>query len=272
MSDVFLYGLGSRTRVTVAGTRAAELHDAVRHVWGRCLSPDAPGAGELETEVVETACDEAEPTASDPEGSATAQTRADAQLAGVLQSLTQEMTRAKIQAQAGRVLMFHAGAVADLSSGGAVAFVAPGGTGKTTLMRRLGNRYGYVTDETVAVDADRRVYPYAKPLSIRVPGQDHKDETSPDDLHLKRTPHEPWLRRIVLLGRDDTHDGQPQVEELARHDALAALTPETSSLASLPRPLHWFDDLLAGLEPTVRLRYREVDTVLDLLADMIGAP
>ena len=34
--------------------------------------------------------------------------------------------------------MFHAGGLANLDTGATIAFVAPGGTGKTTLVRTLG--------------------------------------------------------------------------------------------------------------------------------------
>ena len=88
-------------------------------------------------------------------------------LASALSGITQQVTRAAIEARAGQLLMFHAGALCDLDTGATIAFVAPGGTGKTTLVRTLGPGRGYVTDETVGVRARRGIEPYCKPLSVR---------------------------------------------------------------------------------------------------------
>lgn len=65
---------------------------------------------------------------------------------------TQDITRALIAAQIGTLLMLHAGAVSDPVTGRSLVYVAAGGTGKTTLTRRLGQRFGYLTDETVGID------------------------------------------------------------------------------------------------------------------------
>ncbi len=254
MSLLHLTGLSTRTPVRLTGERAADLDAAARVAWTRCLvdGPDAAGA-DPETESVEARLDAGD------------------EAAAVLQQLTQQVTYAKIAAQTGRLFMMHAGAVAH-ADGATVAFVAPGGTGKTTLVRRLGARYGYLTDETVAVDAAARVHPYPKPLSIRGDARRPKSETSPDDLGLVRPPARCTLRRIVLLERRDDHPPAPRVEPLSRFAAIAAIAPETSALSALPRPLHWLDDLLSGLEPVVRLSYGEVDTVLALVADWLERP
>ncbi|MGO7984161.1 hypothetical protein ACC691_40715, partial [Rhizobium johnstonii] len=67
------------------------------------------------------------------------------------ESLSAAITRFVITANAGRLLMFHA---SGLDAGGdgtrsVIAFVAPSGTGKTTIARVLGQSYGYVSDELV---------------------------------------------------------------------------------------------------------------------------
>ena len=256
MARIDLYGLGSRTSVTLGGEDAPAILDAVRQAWSRCL--DAPAGALLDTEPVRAglgASAGGQRTVSEPDP------------AGRLQSLTQQVTHAKIRAQAGRVLMLHAGAVAHPDTGATVAFVAAGGTGKTTLTRRLGERFGYLTDETVAVDAAGAVLPYPKPLSIRRTPTDHrKGETSPDELGLQAAPAAPRLARLVLLARTDAHAADPWVEELGLADAITALCPETSSLSALPRPLHWLADALDRLPPVTRLHYKEVGDVLDLAA------
>ena len=70
-----------------------------------------------------------------------------------------------IDQRAGEVIMLHAAGLA-LPDGRVVAFVAPSGTGKTTLSRTLGKAFGYVSDETVVINFDGTVTPYPKPLSV----------------------------------------------------------------------------------------------------------
>lgn len=179
---------------------------------------------------------------------------------------TQAVTRVFITAQTGRLLMFHAGACAHPATGATVAYVAPGGTGKTTLSRVLGRSLGYLTDETVGITTDGRIQPYPKPLSIRP--QDTigpKLETSPDDLGLRTAPASPWLSRIVLLDRRDDHAGAPRIEKLDLADAIIALAPETSALSSLERPLHLLSDLVAATGPVLRCTYREAEQLAPVL-------
>ena len=75
-----------------------------------------------------------------------------------MESATQEITRAFIEQRQGQLLMFHAGAVADPTTGRSLVYVAPGGTGKSTLTTKLGREFGYLTDETVGIaPATRRI-------------------------------------------------------------------------------------------------------------------
>ncbi len=264
MSDtsIVLHGLGTSTEVTLLGTRVDELSDVVRAAWSRCLAPEGIG-GHASDPLSAVLLSEGEHVADAPYAGTPIHGH---DTGALLQTMTQQVTYAKISAQAGRLLMLHAGAVAA-PSGAAVGFVARGGTGKTTLVRRLANRYGYLTDETVAVDAAGRLYPYPKPLSIRTTADSlTKRETSPDELRLAAAPAEPRLTRLVLLARSDDHEGPVRIEELSAFAAIAAMTPETSSLGRLPRPLHWFSDLLGQMDPPVRVHYREVDTLLETIA------
>lgn len=268
MAVVDLYGLGVRSRVETLGTRADELTDAVRRAWSRCLTP---GGGEAEggrfTLELSEGGDVGSPRDAAP-GKLTALASADPD--ALLQSLTQAVTAASIQARTGELLMFHAGAVAEVRSGAALGFVAPGGTGKTTLARRLGASLGYLTDETVGVDADGLVVPYPKPLSLR-PAEftGTKHETSPDELGLRRPPARARLARIVLLRREEARS-EPTFEELSVVDAIVALAPETSALSALERPLHRLAALLDSLPPVLEVRYAEADTVTDPLAALLG--
>ena len=141
--------------------------------------------------------------------------------------------------RAGELLMFHAGALSDQDTGASIAFVAPGGTGKTTLVRTLGRGRGYVTDETVGVRARRaRSSPTASRCrcDVRVHRRP-KDETSPLALALSMPRVTPWLAGMVVLRRD-LRPGRPvELEKVDLLDALVTLGPETSSLAALrPTP------------------------------------
>lgn len=239
-------GLDSCTAVEVRGDRADRLAGAVRRAWSRCLDG----------------------TDAAPSAAVTATLDEDADLDRALQTLTQEVTRAKIAAGVGRLLMLHAGAVCHPASGATLAFVAPGGTGKTTLARLLGRQHGYLTDETLALGLDGRVHPYPKPLSLRVTGASAKREASPDELGLLPAHPEPRLRRLVLLARNGTQ-AEPRFEELGILDAIMALCPESSSLSALPRPLHVLAELLDRLPPVLRVHYSEAATVARPLTALV---
>lgn len=256
-----LYGLASHVRISIEGSRAQELEDALREAWVRCSTPQREfvDAGDLRAGL--GAKGEQLDPGLDISGDS---------LAAVLQQVTRKVTYAFIAAQAGRLAMLHAGACADPRTGGAVAFVAPGGTGKTTLARTLGQRLGYLTDETVGMNTDGLIAPYEKPLSIRQ-GElfGPKTETSPEDLDLLSAPDAPRIRRIVLLQRSEGLRTEPVWTELSLGDAIVALIPESSSLSRLPRPLHVLKDLIEETEPVLRCEYRECDDILDQMCELV---
>ena len=191
-------------------------------------------------------------------------------LARRLMVTTQSVTRALITAQVGRLVMLHAGAVSHPTTGATLVYVAPGGTGKTTLSRLLGQRFGYVTDETVGIDDGLNILPYPKPLSIRPPEGGTKDEVSPDRLGLSAVAAAPHATRVVLLGRHTSRGPAPEIEELTLMDALFALVEQTSSLTELERPLQRLGDLIERCGPVLRVRYTEAAEVADELAQLIG--
>lgn len=247
-----LVALGSVIEVRCAGKSADLLAVRMREAWSRCLAPDDVDSTPPE-QVLEAQLD-------DPNA-----------LAQRLMHTTQEITGALIAAQAGRLLMLHAGAASHPGTGASVVYVAAGGTGKTTLSRRLGRTLGYLTDETVGIDETGAILPYPKPLSVRRSnGLGPKDELSPDSLGLLTAPPHPYTARVVLLDRQPTSI-RPEVDELGFMDALFALTEQTSSLPRLRRPLHRLGNLIDTCGPVLRVRYAEARDVDRQLAQLVGA-
>lgn len=252
MTHVLRLGaLGAHLEVTCTGASADLLASSMRAAWSRCLGATMPPAA-LTAEPIKTTLD-------DPD-----------RLAQCLMLTTQDITHALIGAQIGRLVMLHAGAVSHPTTGRSLVYVAAGGTGKTTLSRRLGQHFGYLTDETVGIDEHGTILPYPKPLSVRRPdGLGPKDEVSPDSLGLQTAHPTPRVERLVLLDRqaDATH---AELEEVPFMDALFALTEQSSSLARLPRPLHRLGDLIDSTGTVLRARYAEAADIESDLAELIG--
>lgn len=182
-----------------------------------------------------------------------------------LTTLTQNVTRAAIGQQTGRLLMLHAGALSNLETGATVAYVAPGGTGKTTITTTLGRGRGYVTDETVAVTRAGDIRPYPKPLSVRS-AAGGKDEVAPGELGLEPVGARPWLAGLMVVRRDPGHVGGPAVRELGLLDAMMALSPETSALAALPEPLRTCQEVVEAAGGLLQVTYREAEQLEETLA------
>jgi len=264
---VQIFGLGASVQVHPDGPRSDELEAALTAAWSRCTTPPTStplDAGELRLLL-------------EPKGTAPlrpdrgATNVASDDLDVLLSAATQSTTRALLAAQVGRLLLFHAGAVSHPTTGKTLVFVAEGGTGKTTLARTLGRHYGYLTDESVGIDADNRVLPYPKPLSLRTPAGWPKQETSPDALGLLEPQAEARVAKVILLARDHTLTS-PIVTQLPLLDAIAALSPQSSSLYRLPQGLHRCADLLEATGGALEVRYAEAEELLPLAVDLIGAP
>lgn len=213
-----------------------------RHAWRRCLLDDT--TGDIATVIASNQS---------------------------MAALTQVITLRLIEQQRGRLLMLHAAALGHPKTGRTVAFVAPGGTGKTTLVRTLGCRYGYITDETVGVDPGTlAVLPYPKPLSIRrEDSPEIKDEWSPDELGLLPAPHAPVLAKMVLLRRVAGLD-ELEIVELSLADAIMGIVPETSSLPLLPRPLHLLANVIERTGGVVLARYGDATQLEPWVVDQLG--
>jgi len=184
--------------------------------------------------------------------------------------LTRMITGELIGARVGELLMLHAGAVCNTTTGATIAYAAPGGTGKSTLTRRLGKTLGYITDETVGVEPGTwRVHPYPKPLSLRNSDTDHsKSEHDPQGLGMLVAHREPRLRALLILRRDPTIIS-PIWSRLHLFDAIVALAPETSSLGALDRPLHLLADLYRSLGGFWLVRYGEAEQIVDRVRALV---
>jgi sarcosine oxidase gamma subunit len=255
---------GVRVEVRVGGDRAAEVLDRLPRLWEYCAAP-VGATGEVSAEVVF----DSDPNAWQQAEAAGAVSRAG--LEDLLQVLTQRVTLSAIDARAGECLMLHAACVANPLTGRAAAFVAPGGTGKTTLVSTLGPGRWYVTDETTVVLEDGTVVPYPKPLSVRrTPDSLFKNETPPSDLDLVAPTSRVHLAALCLLERDPGHEGAPAVETLPTLDALVALVPQTSHLPEMARPLQRLAALCESLGGVHRITYRESADVAGLVDELVG--
>jgi len=184
-----------------------------------------------------------------------------ADLAHVLERLSQRVTLAAIGARRGQLWMLHAAGLA-LPDGKVIALIGPSGRGKTTASRALGAELGYVSDETVGIDVDGRVWPYRKPLSIIEGGRGPKVQRAPSALGLQPLPGaELQLAAIVLLQREADGPDAPRVEPVDMGDALEELVAQSSYLSSMDAPLQLIAGLAAQTGGLRRVVYREAATL-----------
>ena len=261
---VVVTALGLRVRILVTGDRADEVLEQVPRIWEYC--PDGLATDPAGTVAVVFDSRPDVLASADADGIVARE-----HLPDLLEVLTQRVTLTAIDALAGDALMLHAACLADPRTGLAAAFVAPGGTGKTTLVRALGPGRWYVTDETTLVLDDGRVVPYPKPLSIRrEPASLYKDETAPSEVGLVAPEGHVRLAALCLLDRDDAHTGPPRVTTLDTLDALVALVPQTSHLPEMARPLQRLAALCESLGGVHRVTYRESSELEDVVEAWIG--
>ncbi|GIG53767.1 arsenate reductase/protein-tyrosine-phosphatase family protein [Demequina activiva] len=179
--------------------------------------------------------------------------------------LSSTVTVRAIDARAGELVMLHAAGIAT-DTGEVVGFIAPSGTGKTTLARTLGRHYGYVTDESLAVTFDGTVLPYPKPLSVITDRVARLKEQMPaHDLGLLPAPENLRLARVVLLDRRDDAPEQPTLEPVSLLLGMAEIAEQTSYLPRLPAQLHTLAHVIEDAGGIWRLSYRECEQLVPLL-------
>ncbi|MEI5583939.1 MULTISPECIES: hypothetical protein [unclassified Agromyces] len=188
----------------------------------------------------------------------------------LLEQLSVRVTLAALEHQRGRMIMMHAAGVA-LDDGRVVAFVGPSGRGKTTLSSALGAHFGYVSDETVAVDLDLEVRAYRKPLSL-VRSDGPKEQVSPVRAGLMDLPDAPLrLAALVLLDRRSGVT-EPVASRVPVIDAIAELVPQLSFMNDFDAPLQRLAGLCDAVGGVWRLSYGEAATLVPLVPELVRAP
>ncbi|MEO5746848.1 MAG: hypothetical protein ABIQ61_02700 [Ornithinibacter sp.] len=116
-------------------------------------------------------------------------------------------------------------------SGASLLYVASGGTGKTTSSRKLGRRFGDVTDETGG-SSTRGPSPLPQASVGATARLGLKQEVARDGLELLSATTAPQVAGIVVLVRDP-ESAVVDVEDVKDMDAVSTLVPQTSSLWQL---------------------------------------
>lgn len=183
-------------------------------------------------------------------------------------ALASRLTLLALEQLAGTHLMLHAAGLAD-PAGRVLVLVGPSGTGKTTAALTLATSgWGYVSDETIAVDKAGRVLPYPKPLSIVDPAESHgKTNHSPDALGMGTAPRNLRVGAVVILDRE-LETAQPTLDPLPLLDAILELAAQSSYLIRLDSPLQWLCRLLDQVRGAHRLTYTEIADTVPLLAEL----
>ena len=130
--------------------------------------------------------------------------------------------------------------------------------------------YGYVSDETVAIDDDGRVWPYRKPLSVIEDPKSPKTQLPPSALGLQPLPDaELRVAAVVLLDRDPSHPEHPTVEVTDLGDALEELISQTSFLHDQPAALRFIAALAAATGGIRTVKYREAATLPSVVPELV---
>lgn len=249
-SNLWVEAVGEVVRIDLAGLTDAAA-GAVRDVWRDAALPREDRRAGLAGPVVVPVAGPLEATLAD---------------------LSRRVTLAAIEAHRGRGWMLHAAGVTD-ASGRVVVLVAPSGGGKTTAARALGHEFGYISDETVAIDPDGTVHAYRKPLSIAGRPGRHKAQRAATELGLLPLPAAPLrAAAIVLLDRRADAPAAPRLEPVDLGDALEELVAQTSHLADMPSPLRTIAAVAAATGGVRRVVYRDAPDLVPIVGSLARTP
>lgn len=253
-------------RVALAGMSEEQVA-AVTRAWSRCGAQAAGDDGEsASVSVALTSC---------REGAAADADIASPDFAEVSARLTSALTTNVIRRRSRDLLLLHAAAVSDPVSGRTVALVGPSGRGKTTAARILAERWGYVTDETVAIRDDASVVPFPRPLSVGDPRPGSPTlQLGPDDLGLRRLGTPPRLSGILLLDRAQGGriGGGPRLSTLPLHEAVGDLVGQVSALSARPNGLRRLSSVIDACDGVRRVRYTEAAELAELVRPLLEWP
>lgn len=249
--------LGHRIDITIAGDGADELVGVAVEAWEQCLVEEPPTTDGHHIEVDVRA-------GAAVWRSATAVSAPSHEAA--MEMLSQAVTLAGVSASAGKHLMLHAAGLANTGTGGTAVLVGPSGMGKSTATRALGDEWGYVSDETVAMTAEGAIVGYPKPLSL-IEGGRWKRQASPHSLGLLQAPAALQPACLVLLNRRPA--GAVKMRDVPLTEAVARAAQQTSYLAELDRPLQRIASLVrqAGC---VEVTYSETPQLRDALRELMA--
>lgn len=283
VAGVRINTLGCRWDLDVSDVRA-EVADRIRQLWARAdraeadrseppgfpivlrLAPATGAAREATASIFRPPAE----AARDPEADPPQSLFIDGHRDRYAYALSSELTLRSISAQAGRLTLLHGAALSLPQSGASVVLVGRSGMGKTTATRRLGQRLGYLSDETAAIRDDLSMLAHPKPLSVLSADdhEGHKEEFAPDELGLLATPAGPWLAATLILDRDDAHT-TPRLEPMGLFDAMIDVIPQSSSLPVQPDPLTALARVLTHGRGTHRLCYAEIDDCPELVLGLL---
>ncbi len=256
-SPLVVQALGCSVRVEFDPS-AEHLEPEVRHAWAACAAPEQSPARSTTQRLrlaVGAECVPGTVWAPEPDP--------------LMERLAQHLTLRGIHALGGERLMFHAAGIANRRTGDTAVLVGPSGVGKSTLVRTLGPRWAYVTDETVAMDEQMSLLPYPKPVLVRRGDNPFKHAVAPSDLGLS-PPDVPLRVAAVVLLRREADVAQLDVEPLRTVPALAELAAHTSHLAQLERPLHRMAEVLHAVGGLQVAHYSESKQLEPLLEEVLG--
>jgi hypothetical protein len=253
-------------RVALAGMSTEQV-EAVTRAWARCdaRAADDDGGAATVSAALTSHREEVAPGAD----------IASHDFAEISARLTSTLTSNAIRRRSRDLLLMHAAAVSDPVSGRTVALVGPSGRGKTTAARILAERWGYVTDETVAIRDDASVVPFPRPLSVVDPRPGSpKLQLGPDDLGLRRLGSPPRLSAILLLDRapGERIGGGPRVSGLRLHEAVGDLVGQVSALSARPNGLRRLSAVIDACDGVRRVRYSEATELADLVRPLLEWP
>jgi hypothetical protein len=192
------------------------------------------------------------------------------ELAPLMHLLTQAITVAGIDGQAGKLLMLHAAGIANAANGRALAAIAATGTGKTTFIRTVGPGRTYLTDETVAIRDDLTIVPYPKPLSVLLDGGTVKHQVGPATISASRPSNTYSIAALWILERS-VLPVPPHLQPVQMLEAITSMAPQISYLSSLPNPLRRVADTIHAAGGLYRAIYHEAADLESLVDSALMA-